>query len=247
MKCLSIELMSIEDSGVMSLSPTKSPKRSSDGGSNDDGGGDESERKQAPAPATSTATTTTLSEEPTATSESNDGETVASGTMMRAHGGKMSMAGRNSNSLRHLTKRFRSFSNDLLRSIESAHDMVDLGNSNFATATQLAAAQHFLAPLYLASNEPHDHLAPATGTSLGDADVNVNELGLDDLREEDERNVDKTSIAATIDAVTSAEQEPGHEPVDTVTDHDFEEMILNSVPSPRPMSLKQVRPALNLS
>lgn len=51
---------------------------------------------------------------------------------------------RNSNSLKQFTQRFRSFSNDLLRSIESAHDMVDLSNSNFATATHLAAAQHFL-------------------------------------------------------------------------------------------------------
>jgi hypothetical protein len=38
------------------------------------------------------------------------------------------------------TERFRSFSNDFIRSIELAHDYADLRNSNFATATVAAAA-----------------------------------------------------------------------------------------------------------
>ena len=102
----------------------------------------------------------------------------------------------NRNSLRQFTQRFRSFSNDLLRSIESAHDMVDLGNSNFATATQLAAAQHFLAPFYLGSPpstsstslggvEPG--LSASTPTTPG-YDLNLNELGLDELPEVDEND-----------------------------------------------------------
>jgi hypothetical protein len=43
-------------------------------------------------------------------------------------------------SLRQFTSRVRSFSNDVLRSIENAHGMVDLKHSNFSHATQTAAA-----------------------------------------------------------------------------------------------------------
>ena len=46
-------------------------------------------------------------------------------------------------SLRVFTDKFRSISNDLLRSIESAHEMLDLNRSHFSAATQSAAAQQY--------------------------------------------------------------------------------------------------------
>jgi len=46
-------------------------------------------------------------------------------------------------SLRVITDKFRSISNDLLRSIESAHEMIDLNRSHFSAATQSAAAQQY--------------------------------------------------------------------------------------------------------
>lgn len=46
-------------------------------------------------------------------------------------------------SIKEFTKRFRSFSIDLMRSIEQAHDMVDLKNSKFANATQSVATQQY--------------------------------------------------------------------------------------------------------
>jgi hypothetical protein len=64
-------------------------------------------------------------------------------------------------SIKNFTQRFRSFSIDLMRSIELAHDMVDLRNSNFATATQSVAAQqyncneHSYDPEYGANDESH--------------------------------------------------------------------------------------------
>ncbi|CAF0712513.1 unnamed protein product [Brachionus calyciflorus] len=45
-----------------------------------------------------------------------------------------------SDSLRQLTDKFRSFSIDIVRSIENAHEMADLKHSNFSAATQTAAA-----------------------------------------------------------------------------------------------------------
>ena len=50
---------------------------------------------------------------------------------------------RNEKAAKNFSKRIRSFSIDLLRSIELAHDMVDLRNSNFVNATQTAAAQQY--------------------------------------------------------------------------------------------------------
>lgn len=88
---------------------------------------------------TSIATCTTLS--PIAEDISNASTTVAA--QMRSNGNKRNNAASRNSSIKQFKRRFRSFSNDLLRSIESAHDLVDLGNSNFATATQLAAAQHY--------------------------------------------------------------------------------------------------------
>ena len=46
-------------------------------------------------------------------------------------------------SIKLFKKRFRSFSIDLMRQIELAHDMVDLRNSNFVLATHSAAAQQY--------------------------------------------------------------------------------------------------------
>ena len=87
------------------------------------------------------------SEEPSSSGGASGGSGGSSGDQhgdMRLQQQNVPNSNRNSNSLKQFTQRFRSFSNDLLRSIESAHDMVDLSNSNFATATHLAAAQHFL-------------------------------------------------------------------------------------------------------
>ena len=53
------------------------------------------------------------------------------------------MPQRNEKVAKNFSKRIRSFSIDLLRSIELAHDMVDLRNSNFVNATQTAAAQQY--------------------------------------------------------------------------------------------------------
>ena len=57
-------------------------------------------------------------------------------------------------SLKLFTDKFRSISNDLLRSIESAHEMIDLNRSHFSAATQLAAVQQYQ------SNE--NHLTPSS-------------------------------------------------------------------------------------
>ena len=46
-------------------------------------------------------------------------------------------------SLKLFTDKFRSISSDLLRSIESAHEMIDLNRSHFSAATQLAAVQQY--------------------------------------------------------------------------------------------------------
>lgn len=84
------------------------------------------------------------SEEPSSSGGASGGSSGDQHGDMRLQQQNLPNSNRNSNSLKQFTQRFRSFSNDLLRSIESAHDMVDLSNSNFATATHLAAAQHFL-------------------------------------------------------------------------------------------------------
>lgn len=57
-------------------------------------------------------------------------------------------------SLRVFTDKFRSISNDLLRSIESAHEMIDLNRSHFSAATQSAAAQQY--------QSSETHLTPNT-------------------------------------------------------------------------------------
>lgn len=44
-------------------------------------------------------------------------------------------------SFKQFTARFRTFSNDFIRSIELAHDMADIRNSKFSAATQTAAVQ----------------------------------------------------------------------------------------------------------
>lgn len=56
-------------------------------------------------------------------------------------------------SFKQFTERFRSFSSDLFRSIELAHDMADLRNKKFSTATQTAATQ-----LYSTNKNKPDHV-----------------------------------------------------------------------------------------
>lgn len=227
-----------------------------------------------------------VSEEPSATEDKQQaagGGAAASGADLRGH----HAPNRNSNSLRQFTRRFRSFSNDLLRSIESAHDMVDLGNSNlpFAAATQLAAAQHLLAApsIYLATgaltgtlyhpartftvkkrasdkisnhldNQPNGSAATATCED----DINANELGLSDVREEDNESVlgertippsaDKSEVSSVVDkksslqnvvATSSIENEDRHENVKITTDKGVEETIMHA-PPPLPTSSKPV-------
>lgn len=126
--------------------------------------------------------------------ESEDESSNLSATLRPPkHHQKQPQAGaqnRNS-SIKQLTQRFRTFSTDLLRSIESAHDMVDLGNSNFATATQLAAAQHFLAPIYLATGNLQTQQSSASGTGNN---VDLNELGLSELVEENEQQIGNRTL-----------------------------------------------------
>ena len=68
-------------------------------------------------------------------------------------------------SIKQFTKRFRSFSIDLMRSIELAHDMVDLRNSNFVSATQSAAAQQYNSERSAERNAEYD---PEYGAEVSD-------------------------------------------------------------------------------
>lgn len=59
-------------------------------------------------------------------------------------------------SFKQFTERVRTFSNDLLRSIEMAHDIADLRNSNFSAATQSAAAQQYYSNLESSQDDHHE-------------------------------------------------------------------------------------------
>lgn len=61
-------------------------------------------------------------------------------------------------SIRHITDKFVSISNDIFRSIENAHELIDLKHSNFSAATQTAAAHAALShnnPTYDYVNQNH--------------------------------------------------------------------------------------------
>lgn len=206
----------------MSTSASSSSPPSRDATADDGGAGESSEGEKRPSAAAQSPTSEEAAENTSPTSDVHDEAiattaTATSTVVPRPRSSRTASTSnnRNSNSLRQFTQRFRSFSNDLLRSIESAHDMVDLGNSNFATATQLAAAQHFLAPFYLgnpattASSTGSQPNVPAplqlsTPTSVDDPagavttpttatplEMNFNDLVLDDLPEEDVEDEDE--------------------------------------------------------
>lgn len=202
-----------------SSSPSRDATAAERPSSNDDnggGGGESSEGEKRPAQASTSEEAAAKVENTNSNSEVHDETTATASTVVprpRSSRTASTSNSRNSNSLRQFTQRFRSFSNDLLRSIESAHDMVDLGNSNFATATQLAAAQHFLAPFYLGNpattastgsqpnvpaplqlSTPTSGDDPAglvtTPTTATPLEMNFNDLVLDDLPEEDAEDED---------------------------------------------------------
>ncbi|RNA05221.1 XK-related 6 [Brachionus plicatilis] len=59
-------------------------------------------------------------------------------------------------SIRHITDKVLSISNDIFRSIENAHELIDLKHSNFSAATQTAAAHAALShqnPMYDYANQ----------------------------------------------------------------------------------------------
>lgn len=70
-------------------------------------------------------------------------------------------------SIKTFKKRFRSFSIDLMRQIELAHDMVDLRNSNFVLATHSAAAQQ-----YNGNANENRELDPEYGAETSDDEPN---------------------------------------------------------------------------
>lgn len=92
-------------------------------------------------------------------------------------------------SIRHLTEKVRSFSNDIFRSIENAHEMIDLKHSNFSAATQTAAAHAALIhqnPLYdsnYANNQNKENLTKS---------INEKEIKEESSCEDDEKE-SKTS------------------------------------------------------
>lgn len=63
-------------------------------------------------------------------------------------------------SIKMFTDKVKSFSNDILRTIESAHELVDLKNSNFSAATHTAAVQQYQ------QNQADNYLSRHAGSSF---------------------------------------------------------------------------------
>ena len=93
--------------------------------------------------------------------------------------------------MRRFTDRFRSISHDILRTIELAHDIADLHNSKFATATIQQAAQQAVQSLTIPENDNNEEdddveaLSNEKVTSYNDtsnvnneSEMNTNESGV---------------------------------------------------------------------
>ena len=120
-----------------------------------------------------------LDAEETQTATNNSADTILSNN--DKHVPKLRT--RTSSSIKQFTEKalhgVQRFSNDMLRSIENAHEMVDLKNSNFSSATQSVAAQFYTAN-YLTPNYHRPSLLKTGGSGLTGS-RNVTSENLDEL------------------------------------------------------------------
>jgi hypothetical protein len=95
------------------------------------------------------------------------------------------------NSIKYFTEKalhgVQRFSNDILRSIENAHELVDLKNSNFSTATQTAAAQLYSTNYAGGTNKSTRHT------------TRTKSMNIDDVLEENESAGEQTHDSTSRD------------------------------------------------